>query len=703
MVPMSSSSSQVPVAPSLRNGDMPPLPRPVERLPEFAHLAARKKLAERLTEAFGMPPEAARAVADAVTDPSAVRKRIGDAEDPAAEAIPVPGGVIFGLRTDVWAERVMPDARNPRVGPAKKHPAAVAPGGGGEGSRHRPLPDPRTPDGEAPETPALQVDVANPDHLAWASREAAKYVLANNDWRSSIEGQGVLQAVWLAATTYTHADGTEPACALTTVEGSSRTTAVHDILGVNSAGVPYDDADRRFRADVNALNRKFDDTPQGEMEWGLQKQLRCARVPGLILVGFRPHDDQTGGFPTAIKSLVALRHVDPPKPWGTGVENEQFADEAVAELLRRGRITPRQRDYLVGALTRAEAEAAGFSGDPAVRAAYVVRQFTMRDREANDAIRHAVTSMSTREKLGSRLRREMAAALILRAVDKDPKELERVRKYMTGSGGAFPAKVVDGEWEPTARSAADLAAAARAEVEAAALEPDGDADPGPASRELAVRAAFPLLVTGTLSGDRGTRGNDQPDRRPPGEVVNAMRKDPAGVLQLRRALTDYAQGAGRVRLTDAAGEPVAGENGTPVYADDVRLRYEYPAPGRPRAKLSDDTAENRLENALRDLGEAFGRVRAGYETALEVRTPAGAALVEEEGVEPRRCGEWKELIAALQEDLTVWGRLYRRRQGLPGRAASVAAVAEDREEADDDGEDSAGDWDDPAGDRDDPA
>ncbi len=44
-----------------------------------------------------------------------------------------------------------------------------------------------------------------------------------------------MEAVWLVATTYRHADGTDPATVPVTAEGSSRVTAVHDIVGVRSA------------------------------------------------------------------------------------------------------------------------------------------------------------------------------------------------------------------------------------------------------------------------------------------------------------------------------------------------------------------------------------------------------------------------------------------------------------------------------------
>ena len=107
------------------------LPRPVEKLPEFAHAKARQALEERLTAAFGHSVEAARAIANAVVDPSAVRKSIGEPADPQTEEIAVPGGMLLGIRTQVWTRRVMPDPRNPRIGPSRKHPFAVDPGSAG--------------------------------------------------------------------------------------------------------------------------------------------------------------------------------------------------------------------------------------------------------------------------------------------------------------------------------------------------------------------------------------------------------------------------------------------------------------------------------------------------------------------------------------------------------------------------------------------
>ena len=101
------------------------LPRPVERLPDYAHAKSRQSLADRLQDAFGLESESASIIADAIVDPTEVRRSIGEPSDPGVERIPVPGGTLLGIRTQVWARRIMPDPRNPRTLPSRRHPFAV--------------------------------------------------------------------------------------------------------------------------------------------------------------------------------------------------------------------------------------------------------------------------------------------------------------------------------------------------------------------------------------------------------------------------------------------------------------------------------------------------------------------------------------------------------------------------------------------------
>jgi len=136
------------------------LPRPAQLLETPALAQAARRAAERLQQQFNLSPTAAEAFAAAVVDPAEIRKA---ADNP--EQLYVPGGTLLGLRAQVWTRRVMPDPRNPRVGPARRHPVAVRPGST-EDARFRPISDPEPdPDGR----PELRLDIQSREHLSWAS------------------------------------------------------------------------------------------------------------------------------------------------------------------------------------------------------------------------------------------------------------------------------------------------------------------------------------------------------------------------------------------------------------------------------------------------------------------------------------------------------------------------------------------------------
>lgn len=396
------------------------LPRPVEVLPEYANANARQGLAKKLIDAYRLSDAAAQSIATAVVDPSETRKAIGEPTDPQHENIAVPGGTLMGIRTHVWARKVVPDPRNPRLLPSRRHPFAVAPGTGGDDAKFRPIGDPASPEGSDGKTAEMVVQLDSREHFAWASQLAANFVLAENDWRASIASQGVMEAVWLVPTTYEHYDGTDPSTVLTAAEGSSRITSTHKLLEVRTSDVPYEDSDSQFRARLRKLNDAYRRGASADE----MVALRCERVPALILVGFEPHPGGTTTFPSAVKSMVALRHVDPPKPWGDGPENESLADEVLAELYRRDLISKAQWQYLAGACTREEAEKAHLSPDPAVRAAQIVRLFTSGSESIREAVQVAVTSQSTRKRITKSLRIDLAAALILRASAEDRSRVE---------------------------------------------------------------------------------------------------------------------------------------------------------------------------------------------------------------------------------------------------------------------------------------
>jgi len=661
----------------------PVLPRPLEKLPEYPHAKSRRALAERLVAAFGMSEAAADAIANAVVDPSAVRDAIGDPKNLRwVEEIAVPGGVVLGLRTTVWSRRIMPDPRNPRIGPSRRHPFAVDPGAGGEDSRFRPVPEPRSPDGKPPTVPELVVDIESRHHLEWASAQAANYVLAENDWRDSIRSQGVMEAVWLVATTYLHADGSAPVTVINSAEGSSRGTAVHNILDIRSSDVPYEDPDAKLRTTYRKLN---DAHERGATTPVQAEARRCERMPALILVGFKPNSTATAGFPTAVKSLVALRHVDPPKPWGEGPANEALADEVLDELFRRNLISATERMYYAGSCTKTQAKEAHLQECPACRSSRIVALFGKADDQTGEAVRIAVTSQSTRKRISKKLCNELATALIVRSfASNDTNKTDQVRRYMRH---AFGQAVYNESWESTGRDTDALAKEALQEV----LRAIGDetiTEPGPASLELAVRAAYPLVVSGGISADRGTANNDQPDRRNPGEVMDAMRRTVHGVHQLAQALKDFTAGQ-LIRAVDENGAVKKKADGNEMIINDAYLRQQFPPPGKTRGRSGGTMPTEQLKDRVADLSDALDKLDEVFKSVATVIGNDGGPLVEVDGVDAQFCTARRQVLTRISDELSFWARTWRRRHGAPVTPAIVdeADADADEEEVEDDYDD----------------
>ncbi|MYD11661.1 MAG: hypothetical protein F4X02_16650 [Chloroflexi bacterium] len=457
--------------------------------------------------------------------------------------------------------------------------------------------------------------------------------------------------VWLAATTLEHGDGSPTVTVPISVEGSSRMTAVHDILQTRSADVPYIREERKLRSHVRRLNEALDSAGPDDLEFDSATRLRCETLPALLLVGFESHDSIVADFAVAVKSLVALRHVDYPKPWGEATENEALGDAVVAELERRGLVTPLEADWLIGSLTPNDASAAGLTADPSVRAARVVRLFTDKDPKIYEAVRAAITTQSTRKRITTKLLFEIATSLILRSLpEADARKRERTRRYLKDAFSVELAK----EWEATFRPGHVLTEAALAEITIG--------DVGQASRELAARSAYPLVVAGSLTADRGTQNNNQPDRRKPGEVIDRMRVMEHGVRQLGQAVADFESGR-RPRAVDEHGAVRINKHGKELLIRDPDLRRMFASAGQPAPIPAAETASERLHNALSELGSAIQTVSDTVKVIETVVSDDGTPTIDVMGAEPGDCAAWRDALFSVLQKLPIWEQRHLARNG----------------------------------------
>lgn len=635
-------------------------PRPVDKLPELAPIAARRKAAEKLIDMFDLAPGAAECIANAVVDPAELRRSI---ETPTALAIT--GGTLLAVRARVWTRRTLPDIRNPRIGNARRHPIAIEPGTDEE-SRFAPVDDP-TSNGI---TPHLEVEVESREHMTWASAVAARAVLDANDWRYSIRNQGVLTEVWLVASRYSHTDEESPDLwAMTTAEGSSRTTAAHDLLGDgNSVGVVMKaESDTFMRARIKELNTALEQGPTVKQS----EALRCETMPALILVGYRPLPGGPDRFSSAVKSLVALRHVDAPKEWGEGPELESLADEALTVMEDRGILTPLRRRWLAGAISRSQAKVAHLPTDPAIRAAEIIALFSSNDQVVRDAIRDAVTRQSTRKRITKNVRVKLAVALIVRSVAGEGASPDRVRRYMQHGF----VSVRDNPFNPTHRDVDVVLADALVE-----FDDDPAGTPGQGRLELAARATYPLIATLSLWADRGTSNNpNADDRRRPGEVIDTMLTSRQGIHQLHQAIVDHNDGRSILRAVNEDGSIRLTEDRAQDQAlNDVYLRSTFPKAGAPSRPTSTDTPDDALRDAAAALGAAVRQLEEAIASMRSVKATDGTDHVETVGIDLSHVNEWKVTLDTAANDLNFWGRIWQRRHR---KSTRVTAQRDDRWDA----------------------
>ena len=220
----------------------------------------------------------------------------------------------------------------------------------------------------------------------------------------------------------------------------------------------------------------------------------------------------------------------------------------------------------------------------------------------------------------------------------------------------FAKPLREGVWTATTRPTDELVAESLSELRA---DPENG---GPATLELAARAAFPLITTLRLWGDQGS-GRDQPDRRAPGEVIDVMRRTPEGVQQLARALADYTAGK-PIRAVDGDGKIAWSDDGAQEQLiNDTYLRNAFPQEGTVKRPASAETANEKLEAALSDLGGVMRDLENAFAAAKAVTGVDGLPLVDTVGVNSGHCTAWRRTLGEVDEDLVIWGQQFRRRAG----------------------------------------
>ena len=244
-----------------------------------------------------------------------------------------------------------------------------------------------------------------------------------------------------------------------TSEGSSRLVACHDILDIRSADVPYSRDDRALRSIVKSLNEAVTNGPSIEQA----EALRCETIPALLLVGFEPHPGSTATFATAVRSLVALRHVEPPKPWNEAAKMGSIADTVLEALTARGLLRPRRSSGCSAPSPPRRRRPRGSRPTPPFAPPASSGLLTDTDPSMHQTIRVAITGQTTKQRITNKFKLEVAAALILRAVggaEEGQKVSDIYRALQTGFADSLASK----PWQATYRATDEVVADALREL-----------------------------------------------------------------------------------------------------------------------------------------------------------------------------------------------------------------------------------------------
>ncbi len=150
---------------------------------------------------------------------------------------------------------------------------------------------------------------------------------------------------------------------------------------------------------------------------------------------------------------------------------------------------------------------------------------------------------------------------------------------------------------------------------------------------------YPLIASLSLWGDRGTTNSNQPDRRTPGQVIDAI-AERQGIHQLHQALTDYTMGAKVIRAVDGNGVLMRTEDDSQdrrvsdLYLGSVHSRRQ----SGPTERRQD--TEQRMQVALADLQGVIERLRITRGLLIDVKGSDGTSVVERRGVDPRHVDGW---------------------------------------------------------------
>ncbi|MEU9163835.1 hypothetical protein AB0D29_26645 [Streptomyces sp. NPDC048424] len=626
-----------------------------------AYALPRLAAVHNLAAALGgrrLSEEAVEALARAAVQPEDMRRKLAD-----VNKLRVQGGTLHIVETRLWSASVVPHPANPREYGRRSYAL-----GSGAAGAPRMLPEPESAPGGGPE---LWLRVADASDLAQRLNEAKERLVRENPLADDISVEGVLQPLTVVPMTVRHDTGAvlRPTSLLIAADGSSRISAVHELLGLAPAEVAYAwgrDA-TIFRREVNRWLRLAPKQGWDSLSPSEQGKLRVLTVPARVVVGFVPDARAGVRFHTAVRNFIGLTHIRPPKPYGSATEDEAKGDavlDSLAESVgsRRARITLQEKRWFAGVATEAEAAEEGFSPHRDVRAMEIVRGLLGGGSGTARRVNEGIRSLTAQQRPKREDRVDIAVELVLRPVRTEkndhqpyvrPRRAVLQRAYRLPETVDLPAEAPL-EGSLGGRSLEDLRDAAL--KEAAEGLGAGDLKMGPAQTELAVKAAYYMVTAEPMAlQTEGSGAARSEDSRSTVGVLRAMLSRQQGVNQAYEVVR--AGRAGKPLLeVDEGGAPVRTAAGTRRELTDALVRHTYNGEVLVAAASGIPAARARWA-ALAAIVHSLRPAVEGIE-AVPAAEGAGGTVIGSEGWEPAEIDKARAQLDWISRRLASWSDRY---------------------------------------------
>lgn len=642
-------------------------PSKIDRPPTGAEI---KKLRERLAK-FGadgerLTPTACEFLASAVTSPPAVRQQLNR-----PTIRPTATGYLEVIHATVPLDCLAPDPTNGRVVGATSWPASDL-----EDGQTMKLwgPSDMVVHPDSPREVLIRCNSLR--EIKTLIEEAADHTKKlNPQMQGKIQRDGILDPV-LCQLVHVETDDGQRGIALVTRDGSTRCAYALEAhrMGAHDAffGAIRDVEYRRGRW---LEMRRRTERPIESISAEEMIELRTFLVDVHIVIGFHTEDPQVTAL-NAVDDIVRRTHVEVTHPWRTIAQRNSEADKVLGALgLDEGLGVFRDELLLYGGkLPRSQRAERGLPVEPDEVVAALLLRFgaTETSRGFLDDLHARIRAVDGRGQVRSRYKAEIVAALGLRQFTVEA-ALRDTAHLMLGDILGLDS-IWEEIWENTKRSPDEMCEAALSEL--------GDIEqPGPACRELLVKAAGHLVSRGWLRGESRKAYGGFRDQREPVSVLDLMHRSPQGVKVLaevltagRRAETARALGEDGQVIELVAGDLQPADNQwiRKTFNDDPDRGDQYAV----RPPVDGTTPRERVAALIRSADGFIRNVERTIEEAERITDDDDHPFLQRRGWAQTEMRPLSERLTAIAENFKRFGLISEFNPDLPPQMALVSEAAE---------------------------